>query len=629
MAGNDAARPRPLRAAPTEPRFPSRITGLDGLRALAVVAVFAYHLDERAVPGGFLGVDVFFVLSGYLITSLLLDEWIHHGSVWLVGFWRRRARRLLPPLLLTLVGVALLTPVLFDDVAGRVRGELWAALAQGSNWFEGAAGHSYFEAIGRPSPLRHLWSLGVEAQFYALWPLVAVVAVHRWGRKGVARAAVAGAALAFVAMALAFQPGHDPSWIYYGTEFRIGTLLVGAALAVWWPAARLRAEIPRRAGLVVDGAGAVALGGLVALVLGLDGTTAPAYRGGLVLAALLAAVLVAAIVHPGAGVGRALSWRPLVYLGTRSYAIYLVHWPVITATRPGLDVDVHGWALLGLRIAITLVLAEGVTQLVAVGLRLSRQAGRVGTRRLVLGAAAVLVVALATSSVSTPSASPVFFVSPTTTLPPATTTTSASTTTTTSTTTTVLATTTTVRPVTTTTHPPAPTTTQPTLPPAPPVGQIHAVAVGESVLVGAGGDVQRVLGPGTVVDAAIGRQPEDVLAALQSEKDAHHLDGIDVLVVQMGSNGLIEPEHLEQLQAIGAGIPKVVAVTVSVPRPWQDPNNQALRDAQARFPWRLRLADWHTLVADHPELVGSDGVHATREGSRQYANLIAEAVARP
>jgi peptidoglycan/LPS O-acetylase OafA/YrhL len=628
MTANHAGRPRPLRAAPSEPRFPSRILGLDGLRALAVVAVFAYHLDESAVPGGFLGVDVFFVLSGYLITSLLLDEWLHHGSVWLVGFWRRRGRRLLPPLLLTLVAVALLTPLLFDDVAGRIRGELWAALAQGSNWFEGAAGRSYFDVIGRPSPLRHLWSLGVEAQFYVVWPLVAVVALHRWGRRAVARAALGGAALSFLAMAVAYHPGHDPSWIYYGTEFRLGTLLVGAALAVLWPAARLRPTIPHQARVVVDAAGAIALGGLAALTFSLHGTSGAAYRGGLLLAALLAAVLVAAAVHPGAGVGRALSWRPLVYLGTRSYAIYLVHWPIITATRPGVDVDVHGWALLLLRTALTLLLAEAVTQLVGLGLRTVRAAGPVGTRRLVLGTAGVLVVALATSTVSTSSASPVFFVSPTTTLPPATTAPS-TTTTSTTTTTTVPSTTTTARPVTTTTRPPAPTTTTPLPPPAPPVGQIHAVAVGESVLVGAGGDVQRVLGPGTVVDAAIGRQPEDVINALQAEKDAHHLDGIEVLVVQMGSNGLIKPKQLEQLQAIGTGIPKVVAVTVSVPRPWQDPNNQALRDAQARFPWRLRLADWHTLVVEHPELVGPDGVHATREGSRQYANLVAEAVTRP
>ncbi|MCU1379869.1 MAG: peptidoglycan-N-acetylmuramate O-acetyltransferase, partial [Acidimicrobiales bacterium] len=357
MTATDAARPRPLRASPAARRLPHRIHGLDGVRALAVAAVVAYHLDERLVPGGFLGVDVFFVLSGYLITSLLLDERDADGSIALGAFWRRRARRLVPPLVLTLVAVAVLTPLLYDDVAGRIRGELVAALAQGSNWFEAAAGRSYFEAIGRPSPLRHLWSLGVEAQFYAVWPLVAVVALRRGGRRSLARVAGVGVLVSFLAMAILFRPGHDPSWLYYGTGFRAGTLLIGALLAVLWPGGRLRPDIEPRASLAVDAAGAAALGGLAALALRMGGASAFAYRGGLLLAAVLAAVLVATTVHPGAGVGRVLSWRPLVWLGTRSYAVYLWHWPVITATRPGTDIAVHGATLLALRLGVTLALA--------------------------------------------------------------------------------------------------------------------------------------------------------------------------------------------------------------------------------------------------------------------------------
>jgi hypothetical protein len=152
--------------------------------------------------------------------------------------------------------------------------------------------------------------------------------------------------------------------------------------------------------------------------------------------------------------------------------------------------------------------------------------------------------------------------------------------------------------------------------------------VGESVLLGAGGEVQRVLGPGTLVDAAVGRQPDDVLAALQAERDNGHLEGIEVLVVQMGSNGLIKPRHLDRLAGLVAGIPRVIAVNVSVPRPWQDPNNAALADAAARFPW-LRIADWHALAAQHPEWFGSDGVHTNREGAKQYAGLVATTVAAP
>jgi hypothetical protein len=154
------------------------------------------------------------------------------------------------------------------------------------------------------------------------------------------------------------------------------------------------------------------------------------------------------------------------------------------------------------------------------------------------------------------------------------------------------------------------------------------VAVGESVLLGAGGEIQRVLGPGTFVDAAIGRQPDDVLDALQAERDAGHLDGIDVLVLQMGSNGVVKPRHIDRLAGLVGGIPRVVAVTVAVPRPWADASNVALGDAAGRFAW-LRLADWHALAAEHPEWLGPDGVHVNREGSRQYANLVGSTVVAP
>ena len=593
-------------------RGEGRVGALDGMRALAVAAVVAFHLDEAAVPGGYLGVDVFFVLSGFLITGLLIGEWEAWGRVDLRAFWRRRARRLLPPLLLTVGGVALVVPLLYADVAGRVRGQAVAALLQGANWFEAAAGRSYFEDIGRPPPLRHLWSLGVEAQFYAVWPLVAVAALALGGRRLLAAVATLGAVASFGALALAFTPDADPSRLYYGTDTRAGTLLVGAVLACVLPLGERRRATPRP---VLDVAGVAGVAALAALVLTLEGTSTAAYRGGFLVVALLTVVVLAVATHPESVLGAFLTRRPLVWLGTRSYAVYLWHWPVLTATRPGLDIDVHGWRLLALRLGLTALLAEGTTRLVAVVLRPRPVFGPSIRHRLVVAggvACAVVLGAGLASSAQAPVSQPVFYVSPTTSLAPTTTSTTATTSTTTSTTTTTVAV-------------PAPTTTT-TVPPV--LGPIRAVAVGESVLMGAGGQVQRALGPGTIVDADVARQPEHVLDALEARRKAGHLEGIDVLVVQLGTNGPLRGKHVERLAALVAGVPRVVAVTVLVPKSWQDASNAALRDAAGRFPW-LRLADWHAAASQHPEWLGPDGVHVGREGARQYAAIVAATVNAP
>src|SRR5215204_5684674 len=212
--------------------------GLDGLRALAVVAVLLYHADVAWAPGGFLGVDVFFVISGYLITSLLLAEWAARGRVDLKAFWLGRARRLLPALFVV-VGATLAFAVVFlpGEVAG-LRGDALASFGYVTNWYLIFEHESYFEAVGRPSLLRHLWSLAVEEQFYLLWPPVVAVGMsvgaRRWRTRRVLVVALGGAAISVALMAILFVPGVDPSRLYYGTDTRATGLLVGAALAFAW-----------------------------------------------------------------------------------------------------------------------------------------------------------------------------------------------------------------------------------------------------------------------------------------------------------------------------------------------------------------------------------------------------------
>ncbi|MDQ4000065.1 MAG: acyltransferase, partial [Actinomycetota bacterium] len=244
--------------------------GLDGLRAFAVIAVLLYHADLSWIRGGFLGVEVFFVISGYLITTLLLTEWQQQGRINLIGFWLRRARRLLPALYLLLVVTLAFAVVFLPGEVARLRDDALAAFAYVTNWYLILGEQSYFETVGRPSLLQHLWSLAVEEQFYVLWPLLLTVVLwgvaprRRWQRRRLALCiAFAGAAGSALLMAILYQPGVDPSRIYYGTDTRVAGLLFGAALAfVWVPG-----QLPRWAGrirpLLLDVAGLGALGALV------------------------------------------------------------------------------------------------------------------------------------------------------------------------------------------------------------------------------------------------------------------------------------------------------------------------------------------------------------------------------
>ncbi len=387
-----------------------RLAGLDGLRAIAVLAVLVYHADLGLLSGGFLGVDVFFVISGFLITTLLLAERDRLGHIRLREFWLRRARRLLPALFLVLAGTILMALVLAPGEVARVRGDTLAALAYVTNWYLILRQQSYFEAVGRPSPLLHLWSLAVEEQFYVLWPLLLTAGLLIARRRGMLVLTLLGAAGSAILMAALYVPGVDPSRVYYGTDTHAVGLLAGAALALAWsPVARATAPAtpvsdrdgeavgrawpalppwpeaddgadpgtrsPVRRGRAAtlaaavtglvrglpwwDAAGIAGLGLLGACFWLFDEYEPWLYRGGFVVVAIVTATVIFASVRPGGWLGAGvLDRQPLRWIGERSYGIYLWHWPIFTLTRPQLDVPLDPIPDLALRLALTLLAAE-------------------------------------------------------------------------------------------------------------------------------------------------------------------------------------------------------------------------------------------------------------------------------
>src|SRR3954454_1269047 len=230
------------------------IPALDGLRAVAVVAVLLYHADQKWIPGGFLGVDVFFVISGYLITCLLLSDWQQHGRVGLKRFWYRRARRLLPALFTMLFVVALYAILFLPDVLSQLRGEVIAALFYVENWFLVFRNLSYFQSTGRPPLLQHVWSLAVEEQFYLFWPLILMLVLTVWrkSRKALLIAVLIAVVVSTIEMAILYHPYTDPSRVYYGTDTRVAALMLGSALAFVWAPWRLIGRTGRNAGIVLD-----------------------------------------------------------------------------------------------------------------------------------------------------------------------------------------------------------------------------------------------------------------------------------------------------------------------------------------------------------------------------------------
>jgi peptidoglycan/LPS O-acetylase OafA/YrhL len=648
------------------------VRGLDGLRAIAVAVVVIFHATETWLRGGFLGVDVFFVLSGFLITSQLLAEFRQHRSIDVVAFWRRRARRILAALYLLLVATLSYALIVHPEEVAVFRGDALAAFAYVANWYFIFHNQPYFETVAHPSPLIHLWSLGVEEQFYLLWPLIlapALLLLRRFTPVLVLLGALGSCAL----MAALYHPEVDPSRVYFGTDTHASGLLIGALLAFYWrPGARNCGQAHWggfwhrvRSVLPVVGIDLLALASLATLVafFVLANDSQPfLYRGGFTIVAAMTAAAVVAVSHPRATIFTAvLELAPVRWLGRRSYSVYLWHWPVVVFTRTGVDVTLSGIPLLVLRVALSLALAECSYRLVeepvrrgglsSVWKRLQeaqqmRQWGRV----LGTGIAGVLIggfllgICIAAAQAKTP-APPAYLAessidtivrpgqasqpvsqgaanvtsTPKSALPAAAQPSGADT------------------PLST-----AAASSIPAASPAPVPAQISTVvsgtaasdgpveagtviAIGDSVMLGAVPALSSAI-DGIQVNATVSRQVAGGISLLQDLKSQGALG--DVVVIGLGSNGTFTSGEFDQIMSVLSGVSRVVFINVKVPRSWEQGNDAVISGGVQRYQ-SARLVDWYDASVGHPEYFQADEYHLRPEGASVYASMVANVVSGP
>lgn len=612
------------------------LPGLDGVRALAVLGVLLYHADLTWLSGGFLGVDVFFVLSGFLITSLLLEEFDRSGRIAFGRFYLGRARRLLPALVLMLVVVGAVVALFFRDAAASLRADIVASIFYVNNWWYVFNDASYFEFIGRPPLFKHLWSLAVEEQFYLLWPVLAFWAMRRAGRRGVrvlalVLAIASTAWMTYLAVTSGYPDYADPSRVYFGTDAHAMGLLVGAALATLWRPGHLSAHVTTPARVLITGTGIAALLGVIAFFVLVGEFTPWLYqRGGFLWLALIVAVLIAMATHPASPLGRWMGTQPWRYLGQRSYGLYLWHWPIFMLTRPTLDVPIDGLPLLALRLALTVGIAELSYRFVEMPIRrgaidrwviawrnstgeLHRRMSRQGAAILAIAVAVVAMIGISLASAPAPSAQealpadvaeamgvadggptevslddPVASPSPTSAADAS-----------------------------------ASASAGPRDPRENENGRVSAL--GDSVMLGARETLKRTI-PGTKVDAAVSRFPGAFIGKLKRYSKQGKL--APTVVLHAGTNGVMPEAMLREMLDILVDTPRVVVLTTNMPRSWRAPNNKVIRSVVPDYPNAV-LVDWYEISQDEPSWFTSDGIHLTPPGARAYASRIKKAVDAP
>ena len=574
------------------PRGIRYIPAIDGLRAVAVIAVMLYHLGFTWIPGGFLGVDLFFVISGYVITRLLLDSIQRSGGLDLRAFYKARIRRLFPPLVFMIFVTIIYISIWAPETMRRFISDSPFALLGGMNWWLVFRHTDYFDTISRPPLLQHTWSLGVEAQFYLIWPLILLLVLRQFGKAKIPGAALliaafSGIALLLVSFEVDAANASQVSHVYFGTDTHSIGLFLGAALAVSWVPQNLQEQVNRRAQDFIDGIGVIGFVGLLGVFLLVNESDPTLYKLAFPLAGIFGCAILTSIVHPASRFAPILSSRVAVWIGERSYAIYLWHWVVFQVTRPAVDLEGSTWALYALRILVVFALADISLRLVELPVRsglveywfkgMKYRTKNVQRRQKSTVVASVLLLILGTSYISanaiSQSEKEMAIVKQQLEQP---------------------------------VQPSEPTGTQP--------GGLWVT--GDSVILGIHYELD-ARSPISIINARVGRQAPELIEVMKADK-ANATDS--TVIFNMGNNNKLTSDQVMAVFEEVKNQPRIIVVNTAVPRGWRDENNALI--AQYAALYGATVVDWASISMGHPEYFAPDGVHLVPAGVRAYVDAI-------
>ena len=568
------------------------ISSIDGLRAIAVAAVVLYHLGISWIPGGFLGVDLFFVISGYVITRLILDSINQSGALDLRAFYAARLRRIYPGFIFMVICTIIFIGVWAPEAIKRFLTDLPYALSGSINWYLVAKNQDYFETIGRPPLLQHTWSLAVELQFYLIWPIILLTILKYFGKKNIARIAlgiamISGVTLFIVSLSLDQANAKQISHIYFGTDTHSLGLFLGSALAVSWIPQNLGGAITKRAQDVIDGIGVVGLLGLISIFLFIDQSNANLYRLAFPLAGIFGCLVIISLVHPASRFAPIISTAPFRWVGQRSYGIYIWHWVIFQVTRPSVDLSGQTWALYLARVLLVLALADISLRWVEIPFRqgsvqnwfrgMKYRSTKIRLRQQVSLLTSVIAVLAVTSIISVQAINKADQI--------------------------------------------ANQVLDEIIPSEPNQQDLGSTTglwvTGDSVILGIRSKLESKEHI-SLINARVGRQAPELLAVMRVDQTSVPSSPV---IFNLGNNNALSEQTVIDIFETVKNQPQIIVVNTAVPRAWKDANNEIISKVSARYP-NVKLVDWDRISKGRPELFAPDGVHLSPTGSDVYVDLV-------